>query len=168
MRCSNCNVDLAEDCKTCPLCGAPAVKEPPMLEGMTQAGYPTPTQASKRKEKRALPNKWVLRVAAVLCLALCFTKNMALFSLVGPMILLGVAIYHFVCGLLEKGHLLHSAVALIAQVGVEVLLILVHLILRHNFNTTLFLGVVTIALTVCLYAIKPEQFVAQMKALLRM
>ncbi len=40
MRCKDCNVDLGENLKTCPLCGADASDEKPVLEGMSVAEYP--------------------------------------------------------------------------------------------------------------------------------
>ena len=168
MRCSNCNVDLGESQTTCPLCGAPAENIPPVLNAIKEAPYPEKTEKLLQRKERILPNKWVLRVAAALCLLFCILGNSLLYSLLSPMILLGVAIYLFICGLKEKGELLHSAVALIAQVGVELMLVLICLIFFHNANTTLFVMIVTLALTVILYAIRPERFAAQMKALLRM
>ena len=40
MRCLECNVDLGENVKVCPLCGAKASEEKPVLEGMRVAEYP--------------------------------------------------------------------------------------------------------------------------------
>lgn len=167
MRCSNCNVDLSDNATACPLCGAPAENVPPVLDGIKEAPYPEKTEKLREPKERILPNKWVLRVAAVLCLLFFISGNSLLYSLLSPLILCGVAIYLFICGLKEKGHLLHSAVALLAQIGVEALLLVLFLIFRRNCNTTLFITIVTIALTVILYALRSDRFTEQMKALFR-
>ena len=167
MRCSNCNVDLGESATVCPLCGAPAENKPPVLEGIIEAPYSETAEKLPQKKERIVPNKWVLRVAAVLCLLFFITGNSLLYSLLSPLILCGVAIYLFICGLKEKGNLLHSAVALLAETGVEALLLVLFLIFRRNCNTTLFITIVTIALTVILYALRSDRFTEQMKALFK-
>ena len=39
MRCKECNVDLGENYTKCPLCGAEAVDEAPVIEGNGTAEY---------------------------------------------------------------------------------------------------------------------------------
>ena len=40
MRCNQCNVDLGEGYQKCPLCGAPAVDDEPLIKGQRTAEYP--------------------------------------------------------------------------------------------------------------------------------
>lgn len=166
MRCNHCNIDLDESAEVCPLCGAPAENTPPVIEGIAQADYPEKPEPLPEKKEHTVPNRFVLYVAGLLCLIFCISGNSLLYSLLCPTVLFGIAIYLFVCGLKEKGELLHSAVALLAEIGAEAILLVLNLILRHNVNTTLFTTIITIALTVMLYAFRTERFSEQMKALL--
>ena len=168
MRCNECNIDLGERTEVCPLCGTPASNTPPVIAGIAQADYPEHPENLRIKEARFLPNKYVLRVAGVLCLLFFFSGNSLLYSILGPVVLFGVGVYLFVCGLKEKGTLLHSAAALAAEIGLELVLLTLHLLTHHNINTTLFVTIVTAALAVILYAVRPERFAEQMKAMLRM
>ena len=167
MRCSNCNVDLGESYETCPLCGAPAADVPPVLTAITEAPYPEGPKKAPKEKERVCPNKYVLRVIGVLCLLFCFSGNRLLSNLLAPLLLVGASIYLFICGLKEKGELLHSAVALLAAFGIEFALTVLHLLLRHSVNTTLFAAIVTLALTVILYALRTDRFTTQMQALFR-
>lgn len=166
MRCNHCNIDLDESAEVCPLCGAPAENIPPVIDGIVQADYPEHPEPSLEKKEHTVPNKFVLYVTGLLCLIFCISNNGLLFSILAPIVLFGVAVYLFICGLREKGELLHSAVALLAEIGAEAILLVLNLILRHNVNTTLFTTIITIALTVMLYAFRTERFSEQMKALL--
>ncbi len=168
MRCNECNIDLGETVGTCPLCGAASSDTPPVIPGLKQAEYPERPEKLPQKKERILPNKYVLRVAAVLGLLFFISGNSLLYSILAPVMFFGVAVYLFVCGLKEKGNLLHSAVAMVAEIGIEAALMLLHLIARHNCNTGLFILIVTVALTVCLYALRSDRFAEQMRALLRM
>ncbi len=49
MRCNICNVDVSENTKKCPLCGAATVEEEPVLKGIETAYYP------KVKYKKVAP-----------------------------------------------------------------------------------------------------------------
>lgn len=40
MRCTKCNVDLAETYTLCPLCGEKASNDEPLLKGLSVAPYP--------------------------------------------------------------------------------------------------------------------------------
>lgn len=40
MRCRECNVDLSENYKKCPLCGGPAYDDEPRVKGIKAAPYP--------------------------------------------------------------------------------------------------------------------------------
>ncbi len=168
MRCNKCNVDLGESVEICPLCGAPASDTPPVITEIKEADYPANPEKLPQRKERILPNKYVLRVISVLCLLFCFSGNNLLYSLFAPLLLCGGGVYLFICGLKEQGNLLHSAAAMLAEIGWEILLLVLHLIMHHNTNTTLFITIVTIALAVILYAVRPERFAEQMKATLRM
>ena len=48
MRCTECNVDLAESYSRCPLCGADAVNDPAKLHGINVAPY---SKAAPLKEE---------------------------------------------------------------------------------------------------------------------
>lgn len=39
MRCKQCNIDLSDSYKKCPLCGAAAVNEPCVLQGVSCVSY---------------------------------------------------------------------------------------------------------------------------------
>jgi len=49
MRCSECNVDLGEEYRRCPLCGAKADHTPPVLDEMRTADYPPVNYRPYRK-----------------------------------------------------------------------------------------------------------------------
>ena len=56
MRCKECNVDLAEGYKLCPLCGSPASDEEARIKGLTAVPYSKnpPKEAELKKEKNRL------------------------------------------------------------------------------------------------------------------
>lgn len=53
MRCTKCNVDLAETYTLCPLCGQKASNDEPVLKGFTVAPYPknSPVKPTEKKKK---------------------------------------------------------------------------------------------------------------------
>ena len=55
MKCTKCNVDLAENYSICPLCSSEAVDEPNELQGLKVAPYSkaTPTEEKAPKAKRS-------------------------------------------------------------------------------------------------------------------
>ncbi len=53
MRCTKCNVDLAETYTLCPLCGEKASNDEPVLKGFTVAPYPknSPVKPAEKEKK---------------------------------------------------------------------------------------------------------------------
>ncbi len=138
MRCNECNVDLGEEYTKCPLCGAEAVSDEPVLKGIQTAAYPVydETPAAK-KYKYDFPQKFVLRVSMAVCavlgVAALFSRN-ELWSYAVPSIVALNALFYFVCGLFEKkGKLLHSLVALLATMAFSLLTVIISAVTACGF-----------------------------------
>jgi hypothetical protein len=56
MRCTKCNVDLAESYSRCPLCGAKASDEPAKLQGIKEAPYSSAAPVKETNIPKAKKN----------------------------------------------------------------------------------------------------------------
>lgn len=164
MRCTHCNIDLASDVKTCPLCGAPAADAAAVLTDLHDAPYPSYENVVHEKVKAKTPNPHVLRVALILSAVFVLLGESTLWTVVTPFLLVNTAIVYLIFGLREKGSLLHAAVSLIISFAFQALFFL-HALLHHmSLSQILFSITVTLVALVVLYFKYPERFEAQMEA----
>lgn len=171
MRCLNCGVDLGEGYTRCPLCGSKASDEEPVLKGFVNAEYPQydeSTAYKKTKFKCSFPLKYLLRGVLILC---TFFGIAALFGFeklwtIGvPVSFVLTAAVYFFNGLLEKGRLLHSAVASLATLASAGVFTLVSLIAKCGVSGMVDSLLVCLAFFLLLWAIRPKRVKEQMKAL---
>ena len=164
MRCKHCNIDLASDVKTCPLCGSAAENEAVVLQDLHDAPYPSYENVTHEKVKAKKPNPHVLRVALILSALFVLLGEGTLWTVVTPFLLVNTAIIYLILGLREKGSLLHAAVSLVISGGFQVLYFL-HALLHHmSLAQILFSITITLVALVVLYLKYPERFEAQMEA----
>ena len=164
MRCTHCNIDLASDVKTCPLCGSEAADEAPVLTELHDAPYPSYENVAPEKVKAKTPNPHVLRVALILSAVFVLLGESTLWTVVTPFLLVNTAIVYLIFGLREKGSLLHAAVSLIISFAFQALFFLHALLHRMSLAQILFSITVTLVALVVLYFKYPERFEAQMEA----
>lgn len=65
MRCTKCNVDLAESYSRCPLCGADAVDEPAKLQNIKEAPYADSIPTAYTAGKKAPTNLSLEKLKAI-------------------------------------------------------------------------------------------------------
>ena len=164
MRCNQCNVDLGESVSVCPLCGAEAVEEAPVLPELHEAPYPDYTNVTPQKRRRKKPGPGWLRAGLILS-ALCLLLGQSnLWTVVTPVCLIAVTVGYFCYGLKEKGSLMHSSVALLVSLLVQLLFFLWALAHRMSLPQILLSMTVTAVLLAILYLKFPERVEAQMEA----
>ena len=115
MRCSQCNIDLGESVKVCPLCGAQTTKDEPALPELHEAPYPTYENISRPKRRGKKPNPHWLRVGLIISALSALLGESNLWTVVTPVCLIAVAVIYLIYGLKEKGTLMHAAVALVTS-----------------------------------------------------
>ncbi len=94
MRCRNCNIDLPESYKVCPLCGEKAYDDQPLIEGIKTAEYPN------LNVKKSYPNPftvfsviWLaiialsavlgaLKIITPICSVLCVSVSAVIWTLI--------------------------------------------------------------------------------------
>lgn len=171
MRCPDCNVDLGEEYTRCPLCGAKASEEAPVLKGFKTAEYPQYDESAaykKPKFKCAFPLKYLLRFVLVLCVLFGIAALFGfekLWTIGVPVSLALTAAVYFANGLFEKGRLLHSAVALLATLACAGVFTLNALIAKSGVSGMADCFLVCLAFFLLLWAIKPKRVKEQLKAL---
>ncbi|MCQ2461830.1 MAG: hypothetical protein MJ177_00315 [Clostridia bacterium] len=171
MRCKECNVDLAKEYTKCPLCGAAAVDEPPVIEDIETAPYPRYSDELLTRDhsiKSDFPFKYILRavmpVCAVLWIIYFITKNENAVCLTVPVLTGLTAAVYFFLSLKEKGRLLHYSVSLTACAAFQ----LVMLILSAVTGTGTVYAAVSFAfaavLFILLFALRTKRMSAQLHA----
>lgn len=131
MRCKDCNVDLGENLKTCPLCGAEASDEKPVIEGMKVAEYPAYGELRPLKyyikKNDVYFGKYVmwgiLLVTAVILVfaSLLDWMTLAVYTVL-PVIYAFSAVMYLVSSLVSKKVGVKSAVYLIALAAFNVII----------------------------------------------
>lgn len=174
MRCKECNVDLPEEYTKCPLCGAAAVSEPVVLEGIKTAPYPTYGEellTRSHRIKSDFPFKYILRVVMAVCAALwvafIVTKNENAVCYPVPVLTGLTAAAYFLLSLKEKGRLLHYSVSLTATAAFQVVMLLAALIAGTNaiyMAASLVFAAVLFAL---LFALRTKRMAAQLQAVFK-
>ncbi|MBE6784259.1 MAG: hypothetical protein E7536_09665 [Ruminococcaceae bacterium] len=111
MRCTECNVDLGENVTVCPLCGAKAADEKPLIENMKVAEYPEYGELRPLKyyiqKNDVYFGKWlmlgvVILSAVILAVSKIFDFfNTALYTVL-PVIFAVAAIVYLVTSLTDK------------------------------------------------------------------
>ena len=171
MRCNDCGVDLGEGYTRCPLCGAKASEEAPVLKGFKTAEYPQYDESAaykKPKFKCAFPLKYLLRFVLVLCVLFGIAALFGfekLWTIGVPVSLAVTSAVYFINGLFEKGRLLHSAVASLATLFSAGVFMLVSLIAKCGVSSMADSLLLCLAFFLLLWAIKPKRVKEQMKAL---
>ncbi len=122
MRCNECNVDLGEDVKVCPLCHKKAVDEKPLIEGMKVAEYPEygelrPLKYYIRKDGAYFGKKLICAVIAVSLIVLAVSVifkfvNVAVYTVL-PIIFALTSLVYFITSYVNKKNGVKSAVYLI-------------------------------------------------------
>ena len=164
MRCAQCNIDLGESVKICPLCGAETIDEPANLPELHEAPYPSYENITREKYKGKKPNPHWLRVGLVIGALSVLLGESNLWTVVTPVCLTAVAVIYLICGLKEKGALMHAAVALVTSFLFQVLFFLHALIHHMTLAYILITIVVTLVALLILYFKYPERVEAQMEA----
>ncbi len=156
MRCPECNVDLGENVKSCPLCGAKAADEKPVLEGMRVAEYPEygelrPLKYYIKKNDVYFGKymMWAILAvtAATLIVSSCLdAMNLALYTIL-PAVFAASAVVYFVSSLISKKNGVKSAIYLIT-LGVFSLIIVAigYIVTRENGTVFYALGSALISL----------------------
>ena len=164
MRCPQCNVDLGESVRLCPLCGAEAVDEAPALPELHEAPYPDYTNVTPQKTKSKKPGPGWLRAGLIIAALSVLIGQSNLWTVVTPVCLIAVAVGYFCYGLKETGTLLHSAVALVTSLAFQLLYFLWALIHHMSLPQILLSMTVTAVFLAILYLKFPERVEAQMEA----
>lgn len=169
MRCLECNVDLGENYKKCPLCGAAAVDEVPLVEGITTAEYPKYDDSVLLSEKTVMKKnfygKYLIPVVIAFELGFIVAAAMghsAFWSVGVPVLLVAAYVVYLVCGLLQKkGTLLYGCEYMMKLSPVVVLSLLGALFARSGFWNMVICGSVCLFLFNVLALIRPERAKAQ-------
>ena len=147
MRCNNCNIDLAENAKVCPLCAAKAVDEECSIKGLNKAEYPK--YKGLRKNSYYIRKNDVYfgkRLMAVLAIAiavlfaggiLMHRADMAGYKAI-PIMLGVAAIAYLVTSLVSKRFGEKSAVYLIMIAVVNIIICAVAFITHKTLVTACF------------------------------
>ncbi len=123
MRCKECNVDLGENVKVCPLCKSKAVDDKPVIENIKTAEYP------EYKEQRPLEyyiqkndvyfGKWLMLGVVILSLVLLLVSylfdffNVALYTVL-PIIYAASSVVYFISSVKDSKCHVKGAIYLIA------------------------------------------------------
>lgn len=144
MRCLECNVDLGENVKVCPLCGVKAVEEKPILEGMHVAEYPEYGELRPLKyyikKNDVYFGKYMMWAilgitVATLIVSSCFdAMNLALYTIL-PAIFAVFAIVYFVTSLTSKKNSVRSAIYLIALSAFNLIITAIGYIITREVGT---------------------------------
>ena len=147
MRCKECNVDLGENVKVCPLCKSNAVDDKPLIENIKTAEYP------EYKELRPLKyyiqkndvyfGKWLMLGIVVLSLVLLLVShifnffNVALYTVL-PIIYALSSVVYFVSSLKDSKNHVKGAIYLIALAVFGVIIAAVGYITTHGIGRAYF------------------------------
>lgn len=164
MRCLQCNIDLGESVRVCPLCGAEAADEAPALPELQEAPYPDYSGVTPKKRRRKKPNPGWLRAGLIIAALSVLLGQSNLWTVVTPVCLCAVAVGYFCYGFKEKGALMHTAVSLVTSLAFQFLFFLWALIHRMSLPQILLSMTVTAVCLAILYLKFPERVEAQMEA----
>ncbi len=147
MRCTECNVDLSENVKVCPLCGKKASDEAPVLEGMKTAEYPDYGELRPLKyyikKNDAYFGKYVmwallLLVPVILAVSAHFNAiDLAAYTIL-PAIFAVSAIVYFLSSLLSKKNGVKSAIYLITLAVFSLIIVAVGYIITRETGTVFY------------------------------
>lgn len=147
MRCLECNVDLGENVKVCPLCGAKASEEKPVLEGMRVAEYPEYGELRPLKyyikKNDVYFGKYMMwailaLMSATLVVASCLdAMNLALYTILPALYAVSAVIY-FVSSLTSKKNGVKSAIYLIALAVFSLIIVAVGYITTRETGTVFY------------------------------
>ncbi|MGN0467400.1 MAG: hypothetical protein ACI4GY_01585 [Acutalibacteraceae bacterium] len=175
MRCKDCGVDLGEEYKTCPLCGAKASDEEAVLKNIKTVLYPKYEKVEKSVVK-APPRcetvcKYVSRsfvVLSALLILLSLFGLKALGEIAAPAVMIISSLFCFVCALVEKSTLLHCSVNLFSGFVFSLIFCLIAYLFKMNL-TFYFAAIISCALLILVLAvIKPKKLKQQLCAIFRM
>jgi len=171
MRCNECNVDLGEEYTHCPLCGAKAVSDEPILKNIKTASYPSYSEPHKTVVKRDFPMKFVNRFAFVLGILLSLVSLIAkkplLLNTIVPYLMIFVSIGTFIQGIFEKTTLLHSGVMLLTCVIMQGIFTLIGVVASYEIKLMIYALLICSALFAVLFIIKPKKMIYQLQATFR-
>ena len=165
MRCKECNVDLGENYTKCPLCGADAVDEAPVIEGIATAEYPDYVKLKKAKRKSNYPLKHLLRIGGIFSAFCLLIGSAPLWTAIAPTIMIIISIVYFIASLKEKGEMLHSGVALFATFVLEFIFFLYAAHYHYVLSKIIICLIICAAFLAIVYLKRPERMKNQMKAL---
>lgn len=147
MRCIECNVDLGENVKACPLCGAKAVDEKNVIEGMRVAEYPDygelrPLKYYIKKNDVYFGKylMWaILAVTAVTLVAsLCLDAvNLAIYTIL-PAVFGVSAVVYFISSMVSKKNGVKSAIYLITLAVFSLIIVAVGYITTKETGTAFY------------------------------
>ncbi|MGN1418403.1 MAG: hypothetical protein ACI4W6_03660 [Acutalibacteraceae bacterium] len=175
MRCNDCGVDLGEEYKTCPLCGAKASDEEAVLKNIKTVLYPKYEETAKSKAKTSPRCETVCKnasrsfiVLSALLILLSLFGPKAPGEIAAPAVMIFSAVFCFVCALIEKSTLLHCAVNLFSGFVFSLIFCLIAHLCKMNL-TVYFAAIISGALLIlALAVIKPKKFKQQLCAIFRM
>ncbi len=144
MRCTECNVDLGENVKVCPLCGEKATDEKPVLEGMRVAEYPEYGELRPLKyyikKNDVYFGKYMMWAILAVTVATLITAhfldgmNLALYTIL-PALFAVSAIVYFVTSLTAKKNNVNSAIYLVALAVFNLIITAVGYIVTREVGT---------------------------------
>ncbi len=147
MRCKECNVDLGENVKVCPLCHANASEEKAHIEGMQVAEYPQygelrPLKYYIRKDD-AYFGKYIMWAvlaisAAVLSSSFAFNFVETAVYTVLPAIFGAAGAVYFITSFINKKYGVKSAIYLIALSVFSVIIVAAGYIITKNYQTVFY------------------------------
>lgn len=147
MRCKECNVDLGENVKVCPLCHAKAVDEKPVIEGMRVAEYPEygelrPLKYYIKKNDVYFGKylMWAVLAVSVVTLAVSYfldAMTLAAYTIL-PAVFAASAVAYFVTSLISKKNGVRSAIYLIALAVFSLIIVAVGYIITRETGTVFY------------------------------
>lgn len=147
MRCTECNVDLSENVKSCPLCGKKASDEAPVIEGLRTAEYPEygelrPLKYYIKKNDvyfgKYMMWALLLVVPALLLSAVHFDfLDLAAYTIL-PAIFAASAVVYFVSSLISKKNGVKSAIYLIALAVFSLIIVAAGYIITRETGTVFY------------------------------
>lgn len=147
MRCTECNVDLSENVKVCPLCGKKASDEAPVLEGMKTAEYPEYGELRPLKyyikKNDAYFGKYVMwALLVIIPTVLAVSAQFDAFELAAytilPAIFAAAGIMYFLSSMLSKKNGVKSAIYLITLAVFSLIIVAVGYIITRETGTVFY------------------------------
>ena len=147
MRCTECNVDLSENVKVCPLCGNKASDEAPVIEGMKTAEYPEygelrPLKYYIKKNDAYFGKYMMWGLLVVIAVVLAVSSHFDALTLAAYTILPAIfavsAIVYFVSSIVSKKNGVKSAIYLIALAAFSLIIVAAGYIITRETGTVFY------------------------------